>query len=50
MKPVPERSSSEPPRIGARQARGGEIILKPRRSRAIFIGGLVLLGLAAILS
>lgn len=36
--------------IDARDARGGEIILKSRRNRAIFIGGLVLLGLVAILA
>lgn len=35
-----ERDGSPAPHYAARDARGGEIILKSRGSRVIFIGGL----------
>jgi len=37
----PEHKPEEPIRIDAQDARGAEIILKKRRSRVIFIAGLV---------
>lgn len=36
-----EQPTREPLRISAQDARGGEIILRTRRRRFIFIGGLV---------
>ncbi len=49
----PSRSSGppsrEPTHIAGQDARGGEIILRTRRRRAIFIGGLVLWALLAML-
>ncbi len=42
--------TSEPvPHISAEKARGGEIILRSRGRRAMFIGGLILLVLVVIL-
>ena len=38
----------EPIRIDAQDARGGEIILRTRLSRAVFVGGLVLLAVVGI--
>ncbi|MEE4205337.1 MAG: hypothetical protein V2I39_03540 [Erythrobacter sp.] len=38
----------EGPHIEAGAARGGEIILRTRRRRAIFIGGLIGFGVVAI--
>lgn len=39
--PEPERKPDEAIRISARDARGGEIILRKRRQRVLFIAGLV---------
>jgi hypothetical protein len=39
-----------PHRISAKDARGGEIILRTRLQRAVFIGGLVLLALFVLIS
>ena len=46
--PAPVRPE-EPVRISAHDARGGEIILRTRRRRMIFIGGLVGLVLLAVI-
>lgn len=35
------RTESEPEKISADKARGGEIILKTKRRRLIFLGGLI---------
>ena len=45
----PDRRPDEPIRIDADKARGAEIILKKRRSRVVFVAGLVLLVVLAIL-
>ena len=38
----------EPIHINARDARGGEIVLRKRRSRTIFLAGLVIFAIGAI--
>lgn len=50
MADEPNPESAEPaPHLTAEEARGGEIILRSRGRRALFIGGLVLLVLVLIL-
>ena len=39
--PDPDRNPDEPIHIDAADARGGEIVLRKKRQRWIFIGGLV---------
>jgi hypothetical protein len=45
----PKTKPGEPIRIDAQDARGAEIILKQRRSRMIFIGGLVAFVVLAVM-
>lgn len=47
--PSDQPASPAPPHISAEDARGGEIVLRTRRRRAIFIAGLVLWVLLAAL-
>lgn len=44
-----ERDGSPAPHYSARDARGGEIILKSRGSRIIFVGGLAALIVMALI-
>ena len=46
--PAPDDRPDEPLRIGSRDARGAEIILRKRRYRAFFIGALVLFVILAV--
>jgi len=44
----PERGGKPAPTYSAQDARGGEIILKHRSSRAVSVGGLIAAALAMI--
>ncbi|WP_254621133.1 peptide ABC transporter permease [Sphingomonas sp. CL5.1] len=43
------RDPDPPIHLAGRKARGGEIVLRTRRQRSIFLGGLIGVGLFALL-